>query len=304
MAVHRHGTSSQGKQRWKCVDCGHTYTWKNIGNKQLRQQVWFRRWIIEGYTFRQLAQQSGHSRATIQRIINYWLSQWPAFAGDLSSCRYLVLDGTFMERPKGLFVAMNGEDYSVVHGVVDVTEGPRDLRRFCHALAKRGARPKAATIDGNPHLTNTLRQFWPEIIIQRCLVHIQRQGLSWCRRNPKRTDAKQLRKIFLKVTSIHTTAERDRFLSQVHQWEDRYGHRIAIAPEKGRVFSDLKRARSMLLAALPHMFHYLNDPRIPTSTNGLEGYFGRLKQRYRQHRGLAKHHHQAYFIWYFQLCPR
>jgi len=104
--------------------------------------------------------------------------------------------------------------------------------------------------------------------------------------------------------AIDTTAERDRFLSQVHHWEDRYGRRIAMKPERGRVFSDLKRARSMLLAALPDMFHYLNDHRIPTSTNGLEGYFGRLKQRYRQHRGLAKHNHQAYFLWYFQLCPR
>lgn len=259
---------------------------------------------MEGYTFRQLAQQSGHSRATIQRIVNYWLSQLPPFTGNLSSCQYLVLDGTFMERPKGLFVAMNAEDYSVVHGVVDSTEGPRDLSRFCHAMIKRGARPKAAIINGNPHLTRTLRQFWPEIIIQRCLVHIQRQGLSWCRRNPKRTDAKHLRKIFLKVTAIHTTVERDRFLSQVHHWEDHYGGRIVMKPERGRVFSDLKRARSMLLTALPDMFHYLNDPRIPTSTNGLEGYFGRLKQRYRQHRGLAKHNHQAYFLWYFHLCPR
>jgi len=39
----------------------------------------------------------------------------------------------------------------------------------------------------------------------------------------------------------------------------------------GYVFSDIKRARSMLLRALPDMFHYLDNPLIPTSTNGLEG---------------------------------
>jgi hypothetical protein len=70
------------------------------------------------------------------------------------------------------------------------------------------------------------------------------------------------------------------------------------------VFSDLKRARSMLLAALPDMFRYLDDPMIATSTNALEGYFARLKQRYRQHRGLASHHRNAYFRWYLNLCPR
>jgi hypothetical protein len=66
----------------------------------------------------------------------------------------------------------------------------------------------------------------------------------------------------------------------------------------------LKRARSMLLAALPDMFPYLDDIHIPTSTNALEGYFARLKHRYRQHRGLAPHHRDAYFRWYIYLCPR
>jgi hypothetical protein len=260
--------------------------------------------MVEGYSLRQLADQSGHSSKTLQRITHYWLAHPPVFTDDLSSCRYLVLDGTFMERPKGLFAAMNAEDHTIIHGMVDVTEGPRDLSRFCRALARRGAQPTAATIDGNPHLIRTLRRFWPEIIIQRCLVHIQRQGLSWCRRNPKSAAARHLRQLFLRVCTIHTRSQRDQFLHDVQQWENRFGCQIAARPERGRVFSDLKRARSMLLVALPDMFHYLQDPRIVTSTNGLEGYFGRLKQRYRQHRGLAKHQHQSYFLWYFHLCPR
>ena len=104
--------------------------------------------------------------------------------------------------------------------------------------------------------------------------------------------------------ALHTASDRDRFLSQVHTWECRYGHPIARSPEKGWVFSDLKRARSMLLAALPDMFRYLDDPFIAKSTNALEGYFARLKQKYRQHRGLAQRHRQAYFRWYLHLCPR
>ena len=104
--------------------------------------------------------------------------------------------------------------------------------------------------------------------------------------------------------SLHTASDRDRFLSQLHTWECRYGHQIARSPEKGWVFSDLKRARSMLLSALPDMFRYLDDPLIAKSTNALKGYFARLKQKYRQHRGLAQRHRQAYFRWYFHLCPR
>lgn len=79
---------------------------------------------------------------------------------------------------------------------------------------------------------------------------------------------------------------------------------MAGAAETGWVFSDLKRARSLLLAALPDMFHYLDDPAIPKSTNALEEYFARLKHKYRQHRGLAPPHRSAYFRWYVHLCPR
>ena len=64
-----------------------------------------------------------------------------------------------------------------------------------------------------------LRQVWPTIVIQRCLVHIQRQGLSWCRQSPKRPDARQLRALFRHVMAIHTVAERDRFVAQVQAWE-------------------------------------------------------------------------------------
>jgi hypothetical protein len=88
------------------------------------------------------------------------------------------------------------------------------------------------------------------------------------------------------------------------QWEKQYGRDIAKQPERGRVFSDIKRARSMLIKAIPYMFNYLEDPRISYTTNGLEGYFSRLKGHYRQHRGLRKRKLENYFSWYFFIKPK
>jgi hypothetical protein len=88
------------------------------------------------------------------------------------------------------------------------------------------------------------------------------------------------------------------------QWEMQYGIYIAKQPERGRVFSDIKRARSMLIKALPYMFHYLDNPRISCTTNGLEGYFSRLKGHYRLHRGLRKKKLENYFNWYFFIRPK
>jgi hypothetical protein len=133
---------------------------------------------------------------------------------------------------------------------------------------------------------------------------VQRQGLSWCRRKPKRTDAIHLREIFLHLCDVKTKSQARQFTDDVIAWEDRFGAAIELTKNHGWVFSDLVRARSMLLKAMPDMFHFVTTTRIPSTTNSLEGYFSRLKEHYRHHRGLAPHHRDAYFSWYFHLVPR
>ena len=277
--------------------------WSNKTNKHLRRFIWFKQWLVEGYTIRQLAHHSGHSISTIRRIIEYWLLQPPPESYPfLEQCVSAIIDGTFIKRRKGILALMNAVNHTMLYGAYNVSEEPRDLGGLFHYLARRGLSLQYATVDGNPALSQALERQWPQIVLQRCLVHVQRQGLSWCRRNPKRTDAKHLRRIFLNVMTIRSMSDRNRFLNRVHLWERTHGTRIAATPEHGYVFSDLKRARNMLLAALPNMFHYLDNPLIANSTNALEGYFSRLKQRYRQHRGLAPRHRHAYFQWYVSLC--
>ena len=46
------------------------------------------------------------------------------------------------------------------------------------------------------------------------------------------------------------------------------------------------------------MFSYIENPEISKTTNALEGYFGRLKQKYRVHRGLSTEKRKSYFNWY------
>lgn len=199
---------------------------------------------------------------------------------------------------------MDAELREVAMGVYGIAEGQVSMIRLCEDLATTGLSPLGITIDGNPQLYAGLRSVWPSAVFQRCLVHVQRQGLSWCRNNPSRRDAKKLRKLFLRVSTIQSLSQRDAFLSDWNDWEHHYGLRIAELPERGWVFSDLKRARSMLVRALPFMFTFLEHPQIARSTNLVEGYFGRMKQQYRQHRGMAETNRKSYFDWYFYLKKR
>ena len=254
---------------------------------------------------RQLSQQSKHSREKLYRIIDYWLSIGPpSVTGSLDRHRYLIFDGTFIHRPTSLVVLMDAIDNKIINGKYGVRENStRQILAFFNPLLVMGLKPTSCTVDGNPQVIKVLRSLWPDIVIQRCLVHIQRQGLMWCRRNPNTASACRLRDIFLRVTQIRTKAERDEFLELITRWEQKYGWYIAIRREKGRVFSDLKRARSMLMKAIPDMFHYLDDPNISFTTNGLESYFSRLKEHYRQHRGLRKKKLNSYFNWYLFYKP-
>jgi len=273
--------------------------------KYSNERAWFKKWIIEGYSVRQLSSFCSHSPNKLRSIIHFNLDTSPQSAFNLSHIKYLVFDGTYLFRRTGIVALMNARTHSVIDGQYGVSESsPQHLHRFFNPIKERGLNPRSFTVDGNQSVIRCLKKIWPHITIQRCIVHIQRQGLSWCREKPKRYDAHKLRNIFLMLSFIKSHSDKQIFLDHFANWEDHYGSKIAISPERGWVFSDLKRARSMLIKAIPNMFHYLDDPFVPSSTNMIEGYFSRLKQHYRQHRGLSPNNRSNYFSWYFFFRPK
>lgn len=258
----------------------------------------------EGYSVRQLSQMSGHGVRKLESIIHFCLSH-PPRQKDTLVAQHIVLDGTLMEGRRGCLLAvMDASDNTILDGEQNVREVYGDLVTYLASLHEKGLNPFSATVDGNPALFNALSYLWPCIVIQRCVVHVQRQGLSWCRRRPKTPAARRLRDLFLALTEITTKEQASVFLQKCVTWDEKYGKRVSSPTQRGWVASDLRRARSMLFQALPNLFHYLNDQNIPSSTNGLEGYFSRLKDHYRGHRGLARHRRSSYFKWYFYLRKR
>ena len=98
--VKKNGLYGNGKQRWWCGSCKRSFSGRNTKCKQSREHVWFKRWIVEGYSVRQLTQQSEHSRNKLYRVINHWLSKIPPeYELTLEKHQYLIFDGTFLHRP-------------------------------------------------------------------------------------------------------------------------------------------------------------------------------------------------------------
>lgn len=271
----------------------------------MRRYSWFELWITEAYSIRELSKMKKVSNSTVKRTIAYWLNQDPQNnEKDYSNVKHAIFDGSYLNRPWGIYAAMNSETHNLIAAVANVKETSAYLLGFYKQLSEDGLELQSATIDGNLQQIKALKKVWPNIVLQRCIVHVQRQGLSWCRRNPKRTDAKHLRELFLNLTEVKTKQEAQKFIKAVYAWEKRFGSGIESSPNRGKVFSDVIRARSMLLKSLPNLFYYLDDSNIARSTNALEGYFSRLKEHYRLHRGLSKTKRNNYFKWYFFLKPK
>ncbi len=254
----------------------------------------------EGYSIDHLASISQHSSRKLRYITDYWLNREPPLNKEkIARCLYGIFDGTFLKRPDSIIILMDAQDHTVIASSYPARENSlAQLKAFLVALKQYGLSLVSVTVDGNPQAIRTFKELWPDITIQRCMVHIQRQGLMWCRAQPQMELAKELRGLFLRTTYIRTEQQRGIFVRDLMGWKKKYGDMVNHFPSSHKTLSDLKRAQSMILKALPDMFHYLDDMNIPFSTNVLEGYFSRVKWGYRNHRGLAEHKRINYFKWY------
>ena len=147
----------------------------------------------------------------------------------------------------------------------------------------------------------------PDITVQRCLVHIQRMCLLWLTRFPKHPAGVELRSLVLMLLKIKTENDRLWWINQLTSWYKKYKAYLnekTYADHTGRYWYThklLRRSYSTIKRALPNMFHYLNNDKIPPTTNGIEGYFGHLKNHLDLHRGLSVKHRINFIKWYIYL---
>lgn len=254
--------------------------------------------MLESYSIRQLVWISKHSATKLKRIKNHWLEQTPTETIDYGACKYLIYDGTYFHKDDCFIILMNAQDQKTISNTHAKKEGYKVARSWFLGLKDKGLDPRYITMDGERGAMRAAREVWPNILIQRCLYHIQSQGMAWLRTDPKTEAGKDLRCLLSNLCSIESVKERNRFIERYYQWLEHYYDFIASLPNDQVAFKDLKRTISLIENALPDMFHYFDDPNIHKTSNALEGYFSRLKADYQRHRGLTQEHKIQYLKWY------
>ena len=255
-------------------------------------------WITESCSIKLLCKLSGYSKFKINSIKNYWLEQTPREKLDYDKVKYAVYDATYFHKDGCLMNLMDATNQKIIASIYVQKESFKDAYPWFVHLKCQGFNPRFITTDGEQSILRAMKLVWPQARLQRCLYHLQHEGMRWLRTYPKTEVGKALRIILSRLSSIKTYAARDEFIFQFQSWIHNYKGDILSLPRTQIAFKDIKRTMVLINNALPDMFYFLEDPKIHSTTNALEGFHSRLKADYQRHRGLSKEHKVQYLKWY------
>ena len=295
------------KQRYKCKSCGLLFQWGNKVVKDENRFVWFKKWIMERQVYRYLIRDSGMSESSIQRLFKRFLSKAPEVAIKPKHKTHLLIDGSYF--PNGLCLVLYYDHdirYVQLYRHTDeerFTEIYEDLMN----IKALGVEVYSITCDGHKAILKAIKKAYPDVLVQRCLVHIKRQVKNYISISPKTLPGLRLLKISKQITGIKTQEQCGLWLLDFKVWCDEYEPYVSQRSfniESARYWythKNLHAAYILILKAIPNMFHYLNDDQIPATTNRLENYFGHLKEKLTLHRGLRIQAKRNFIKWYLHF---
>ena len=302
MSVIRWGKQA-GKQRFKCKQCGILFTRNDAAQRVSNRFVWFRKWVLERQTYKTLQRDSGLSKDTLQRTFYFFLGKAPVTPIIHHDNIHLRVDATYFKK----FCVVCYQDdllsYTQLFRFSD-SERYEEIKEDLSNLLNLGLQNASITCDGHKATLKAIRKTMPGILIQRCLVHIQRMCLLWLTANPTSDAGKELRKLVLMIHRIEFENDKLFWIQSLISWEKKYSEFLkekSYKPETGRYWYKHKMTRRAFLTikrALPNMFCYLENNNIPKTTNGIESYFGHLKNHLDLHRGLTQEHRINFIKWY------
>lgn len=295
-----------GKQRFKCKNCGIYFTYNDPLQGIENRFIWFKKWVIERQTFKSLSRDSGLSIRALQRLFNTFLERSPEVIILKRQKVHLRIDATYFESFCVLCYQDNEDSYTQLIRFSD-GEHFEEMKEDLDNLIKLGVQIESITTDGHKSALKAIKKSLPEVIVQRCLVYIQRMCLLWLTRFPKHQAGVDLRKLVLLLLQIKTENDRLYWIKQLQRWYqqyERYLQEKSYNETTGRYWYThklLRRSYFTIKRALPNMFHYLSDSKIPYTTNGIEGFFSHLKNHLDLHRGLTLKHRINFIKWYIYL---
>ncbi len=261
---------------------------------------------MERQTYDVLSRDSNLSKSTLQRTFKILLEQAPKTKIIKRENVNFRIDGTYFN--KFCLVAYQ-DDLDGYTQLTRFTDGEHyhEIKEDLENLIKLGVKIESITCDGHKSILKAIRDTDKNILIQRCLVHLQRMCLIWLTQFPKHQAGQELRRLVLLLMKIETHNDKLYWVQSLNKWYNNHKDYInekSYNPDTERYWFThkmLRRSYSTLSRALPNMFHYLDNRSIPRTTNGIEGFFSHLKNHLDLHRGLTLKNRINFIKWYIHF---
>jgi Transposase, Mutator family len=281
-----HGFTKAGKQRFRCKNCLKTNTRKRDDVTQRRNINIIKHWIIKYYTISQLIDKYKLSKNRIQIIISETLKsmKFKKPIVFLNINEPLILDAKWIENKKVLVcIAHNGKQ--IIYFDFFEREHYETWKSFLWSLRDT---PLCCVSDGQKGLKKAIEERFNIIKHQRCIFHVIKFSKQKLTSYPKDTPNIQLLTIVKNISKIHTEEEMRNWIKTFDSWILKHKDFLGERNYRNEYLHKKTRSvKSLLVSAIPNMFFYLKDERIPRTTNYVEGGVnGPLSFVISRHRGM------------------
>ena len=293
--------------RYRCKSCGLMFFWRNDHKKIDNRFGWFVKWIMDRRVYRTLASEMQMSGKSISRLFKIYLAKAPQIVVKSKSKVHLLIDGSYL--PNGLCLILY-YDHDIRYVQLYRTakqEKFREIYQDLKALKVLGVEVYSVTCDGHKSILKAVAKVYPNALIQRCLVHVKRQSRAYLSSKPKLQASKELLSLSQQLTYIKTREQCSWWLLSLHNWYQTHMDTLieeSINPQTGKYWfthDGLHKAYTLIYQAMPHLFTYLDDLEIPSTTNRLESYFKHLKAKLLLHSGLRLEAKRNFIKWYLHF---
>lgn len=281
------GKTSSGKQRYRCKNCGKT--WTNTSRpKRIEDNIWHD-YVFSNMTANALSRKYNLGKRKINDILeNYEVE--PIIPPENYHCDVICIDVTYVGRKYGYLSVLD-----VHRGVClycDVTRGYEtvyDYEKALLTLHGHGIYPKAVVMDGKFAAMKMFTRYG--LYVQMCQFHMIRIMTAYLTRKPILDENKELRQII----SAITRTDKEHFENWFYAWKlkNELWLQEKHKNDEGKYEYSHQKTRSLvrgIVLLMPYLFIYEDYPelKIPNTNNLIEGVHSALKSKLNIHRGAKK----------------
>lgn len=296
--------TQNGGQRYKCKDCGSLFTPRRVDTRMRNRFIWFRKWVSGKQSLEEISRSSGYSERQLRRWFSEYLTRVPEWSIPRKKGVHLIIDGSWLPDRRCLVLYRDQVSRSTLYYRFSDGENEYEIAQDLIRLREVGVSISSFTTDGSKDIIRAIKYTHPHAVRQRCLVHIERECLSWLTQHPRTSAGITLRRLVRLINKISTNNDRIFWIRELDRWHDEYGEFIrqkSVNSETGETYythDNVRKAYVHIRSAIPNMFKFLEHPDVPKNTNALESFFGHMKDNLRIHRGLSFENKINFIKWY------